>query len=671
MMIGLRKSALAVVFVAICLPLSAQQWVQLGPDGGDVRKLTRDPHQPERVLLTTSAGAMYESLNGGIDWARFAHLGTGNDFVLDSVIFHPTRPGTIYVAAWSVERNDAGEIFRSTDNGRTWKTLKDMHGKSVRALAMAPSNPKVLVAGALDGVFRSNDGGEHWSLISPPGHRDIRNIESIAIDPADPEVIYAGTWHLPWKTSDGGLNWKNIKQGIIDDSDVFSIIIDPRSPSTVYASACSGIYKSENAGDTFRKAQGIPFSARRTRVLMQDPVNSDIVYAGTTEGLWKTFDAGKAWSRMTAANIIVNDVLVDPADPNRVMIATDRSGVLSSRDAARTFVASNRGFAHRQVAAVLADKDRPNTIYAGLINDKEFGGVFISRDHGKIWQQMSSGLNGLDVFTLRQTAKGDLLAGTNKGIFIYRLGTSEYRWKPLQVIDSQSIAPEGKRTANSKTKAKATRVPAKRLYSGILASRVFDVEFAADGKWFAATSSGLFASTDEGRTWHGGIVEGVNEFVSVQTAGQFVAAASRRALIVSRDGGNSWRKVALPANVTTLAEVTFDADAALYIATREGAYRTVDLAASWEYLHNLPVNNVASIVYDADAQRLLATSTSSTDIFISTNGGKAWSRSSTGWVLRSVRTAGNRVIATTAFDGIVLEPASAELSRAAGGGGGN
>ena len=57
-------------------------------------------------------------------------------------------------------------------------------------------------------------------------------------------MIYAGTWHLAWKTDDGGNNWHQIKNGVIDDSDVFSLIIDPQQPSTVYLSACSGIYKS-------------------------------------------------------------------------------------------------------------------------------------------------------------------------------------------------------------------------------------------------------------------------------------------------------------------------------------------------------------------------------------------------------------------------------------------
>ncbi len=136
-------------------------------------------------------------------------------------------------------------------------------GQSIRALEQARSNPKIMVAGTLKGVYQSDDSGVHWKQISPAGSGEIHEVESIAIDPVDPKIIYAGTWHLPWKTTDGGANWRNItkEQGIIDDSDVFSIIIDPKQPSVVYLSACSGIYKSETGGEVFRKQQGIPNTA--------------------------------------------------------------------------------------------------------------------------------------------------------------------------------------------------------------------------------------------------------------------------------------------------------------------------------------------------------------------------------------------------------------------------
>ena len=57
-------------------------------------------------------------------------------------------------------------------------------------------NPRILIAGTLEGVFRSHDAGATWTEISPPGSREIHEIESLAIDPLNPDIVYAGTWHL-------------------------------------------------------------------------------------------------------------------------------------------------------------------------------------------------------------------------------------------------------------------------------------------------------------------------------------------------------------------------------------------------------------------------------------------------------------------------------------------
>ena len=309
------------VLALICLSavaMPAAQWVSLGPDGGDARSLAYDPSNPDRIYLGTSAGELFLSTDAGATWARCAHLGSGQDYVLDNVAVDPANPEVVYAAAWSVE-NKGGDVFKSTDRGKTWKALAGIHGKSIRAMALAPSDPKVIAVGASDGVYRSKDAGENWEKLTPSSQAELRNFESIAFDPKNPDVVYAGTWHLPWKTPDAGQTWQNIKQGIIDDSDVFSIIVDQRNPSIVFVSACSGIYKSESAGQQFRKVQGIPFSARRTRVLQQDPTNSAVVYAGTTEGLWKTKDLGAGWTRVSPPSYIVNDVMVDPRNSQQVL----------------------------------------------------------------------------------------------------------------------------------------------------------------------------------------------------------------------------------------------------------------------------------------------------------------------------------------------------------------
>jgi len=638
-------------------------WISVGPDGGDVRALSADPANPARLLLGTSAGQIYQSEDSGKTWQRFVRIGKGNDYVVDHIIFDPKQVGLIYVGAWTLE-SEGGSVFKSTDNGHSWQPLTSLEGKSVRSMAIAASDPNTLVAGTLDGVYRTRNGGQTWQRISPEGSGEIKNIESIAIDPTNADIIYAGTWHLPWKTSDGGKSWHNIKSGIIDDSDVFSIIIDPRQPDVVYASACSGIYKSENAGEAFHKIQGIPFSARRTRVLQQDPSDSNVVYAGTTEGLWKTTDAGKTWRRITPVDVIVNDVLVDVRSPQHVLLATDRSGVLASNNAGASFVPSNSGFAHRQVAALEVDPEDQNTLYAGLINDKRYGGVFVSHDQGTHWKQMNAGLEGRDVFALRKAGSA-LLAGTSSGVFILGeektakgrrvIGVDE--WHPSERIANQAVVTVQKAT---KTRKALTRKVTK---LGLLKARVTDIE--VDGnKWLAASSQGFFTSANLGRTWQGGPVLGHPDISLVRVSPKLVVAGGRGFLLTSSDHGETWSEAKMPKVIASIRDIAFSRDNSLWLACREGLYRSTDGGGNWERLLKLPVVDLASVYYDAQTNRMLVTAMNSTEVFFSDDDGQSWRHRESCWLLRSITQNAGRWLASTAFDGVVIEKSTTESAEA-------
>ena len=649
----------AVLLLILCaLPLGAQQWITLGPDGGDVRSLAYDPHNPDRVYLGTSTGQVFTSPDDGRNWARLAQFGTANDSVIDHIAVSP-QDGTLYVATWSVQDKEVGDLFRSRDGGNTWQMLPGMHGKSIRSFAMAPSDPKILVAGTLDGIYRSFDAGASWDRISPEHHAEIKNIESVAIDPQNPSVIYAGTWHLPWKTTDGGQTWHSIKQGVIDDSDVFSIIVSHASPSVVYASACSGIYKSEDAAGLFHKIQGIPSSARRTRVLRQDPVDPNVVYAGTTEGLWKTVDGGKTFKRITGPNIIVNDVLVDPRRPSHVLVATDRSGVLLSDDSGATFAASNHGFTHRHVAALLVDRNDPSVIYAGLVNDKEFGGVFASTDGGASWFQRNAGLGTRDIFVLRQLASGSILAGTNTGLFVLERGSNQ--WQPMgQVVrEAQKTVPV-KGSKRTRTVTTVTKTELK--------GRVYDIAML-ERRLYASTTLGLLSSDDEGRTWRVLPAQADAEIVSIHATPQIIVAAASRKLLASVDQGQTWYEAKLPSYVTKLNDVTVDAKTStIWIVTREGALRSSDGGDTWEHvLAGLPHNHLLSITYDSEGQRLLATSVSGLDLFESTDDGRSWHAIRAGFPLRNVVLSRGRIFASTAYDGVIVQSGDRAVRQAAAG----
>jgi photosystem II stability/assembly factor-like uncharacterized protein len=641
------SSAFLLVALVPNQPALAQttSWIPVGPDGGDGRSFAADPNNDKHIYLGTTNSWIYQSQDGGASWQRLAKLAKTDDLLLDNIVVDSSDPNTLLVGAWVVDHPDGG-LFISHDAGKTWTTVEAMKGQSIRALTQAPSDPKTVIAGTLKGVFRSEDGGQTWNRITPEGSMDLHEVESIAIDPKDARTIYAGTWHLPWKTSDGGANWHNIKQGLIDDSDVFSIIIDPTTPNVVYTSACSGIYRSDSAGELYHKIQGIPSTARRTRVLMLDPTNRNTVYAGTTEGLYKTLDGGTNWKRMTGPDVIVNDVYVDPKNAQHVLLATDRGGVLESDDAAFTFKASNAGFSQRQVSTLLVDA-KTKTIYAGVVNDKTYGGVFVSHDDGTTWTQQSDGLQGRDVFNLTQSSQGAILAGTNAGIF--RLDGSN--WQPIgKIVKSETktsyVVKKGKRTKTDKT----VMVP-----GGQIDERIHDLN-ASGNTWYVATAKGIYSSGDQGATWEGGPVLGKPEYRSVVVSGPVVVASERTALVMSNDEGKTWQPLAMPQKLTWLQSVAVTDSGSLWLGGREGVFYSDDHGQNWSEMKSLPLSDISGLSYDVDMKRIVITSWGSSWVLAVNPADRTFKFYDPGWKVRHVQSMGGRLLAATSYNGVVLEP---------------
>ena len=150
-------------------------------------------------------------------------------------------------------------------------------------------------------------------MIRPPIPIEI---DSLAIDPRNAITIYAGTWWRAYKTTDSGKNWRLIKNGMIDDSDVFAVTIDSKNPDHIISSACSGIYESWNGGELWKKVQGIPSQSRRTRDILQHPSMPGTIYAATTEGFWMSSNGGKSWILTTTKALEINSIAVHP-DPTR------------------------------------------------------------------------------------------------------------------------------------------------------------------------------------------------------------------------------------------------------------------------------------------------------------------------------------------------------------------
>jgi photosystem II stability/assembly factor-like uncharacterized protein len=638
-----RLASLLVVLLAATPLARAQSWMAVGLPGGDVRALAADPRDPRVVYLGTADGILYRSGDGGASWRRTQPGFPLRGMSLDQIVVDAA--GAVLVGYWEVT-GPGGGVARSRDEGRTFTILPEIGGQSVRALAVAASDPRVLVAGTLTGVFRSGDGGSSWQRISTAGDPEIRNINSLAVDPGDPQVIYAGTWHLAWKTTDGGGGWKPIHLGMINDSDVMTLTFDHRSPRTVYATACSGIYRSPDAGGHWAKVPGIPASARRTRSFAQDSARPDVVYAGTTEGLWASEDGMATWRLLTPRELVVNAVLVLPG--GALLLGADGAGVLRSPDGGATWASSNDGFFARFVSRVIFDPAQ-GRILAGVLDDRQAGGVLSALKPSGPWSKVGGGLEGRQVLSMA-LAGSEVLAGTDDGLY-FSMSQSGL-WRPLPAaVDGIDLHPS-----------------------------VTDVVALSDRTFLAATSQGLLRSVDGGEHWERhrlGLGLAVLAVAASLPRPTVVLAATPLGFFRSLDGGASWTQISPSvgeANVHGLAFLPGN-DRVVFATTPRGLLRSPDQGQTWlRRGGGLPLLDITGLALHPDGRTAYASDFTRGGIYRSEDGGESWQPFSTEgllsdrvWALAVDPASPDRLLAAARSGGLhewrALEAATAAGSR--------
>ncbi|HEV8481881.1 MAG TPA: hypothetical protein VGR66_13945, partial [Candidatus Eisenbacteria bacterium] len=277
-----------------------------------------------------------------------------------------------------------GGVWRTTNAGQTWQPLMQHESAAaVGAIAIAPSNPRVLYVGtgqegmrydlmSGDGVFRSDDAGETWKHA---GLEATRHIGAILIDPRDPDrVLVAAIGHAfgpnpergVYLTTDGGRRWQPVLQAG-DSVGAVDLASDPSEPRVVYAAlwqmrlhpwldyfqpqigSGSGIYRSTDGGSHWTRLEsGLPQGrVGRIGLAVASKSRGRIAYAVVAVGpgpaggggLYRTSDGGDHWEHVNAdaslGNAYFGRMTVAPDDPNTVYVMGQ--SIQRSRDGGRHF----------------------------------------------------------------------------------------------------------------------------------------------------------------------------------------------------------------------------------------------------------------------------------------------------------------------------------------------
>src|SRR3954463_4400847 len=252
-------------------------------------------------------GGAYKSTDGGKTWT---HIGLTETQVIAKIRVHPTNPDVVYVAAFghhAAPNPDRG-VYRSKDGGKTWENVLYRDPKTgANELVIDPNNPQVIYAalweayrnawemssgGPGSGIFKSTDGGDHWTEISrnPGLPKAVLGKTGLSVSAADSNRVYAQI-----EAEDGGF------------------------------------FRSDDAGATWTKVTDRRDLRQRafyyTRVYA-DPKAKDTVYELNVNA-WKSVDAGKTWTQIRPPHGDNHDLWIAPDQPTRMIEANDGGATVS------------------------------------------------------------------------------------------------------------------------------------------------------------------------------------------------------------------------------------------------------------------------------------------------------------------------------------------------------
>jgi photosystem II stability/assembly factor-like uncharacterized protein len=599
---------------------AGRSWKHIGLRNSKfVGRLCIHPQNPDLVYAAVlgdvfgpnTERGVYRSKDGGATWERILYrsdvAGT-IDLTMD-----PNNPRLLFASMWEARRNfwnvssggPGSGLFRSTDGGDTWEEISTkpglpsgMLGKIGVSISPARSGrvwALVEAEGDKTGLYRSDDFGMRWTMVSP--NRDLMHrpwyYSHVFADPGHGDTVYVTNLQM-WKSTDGGTTFNEVTTRHGDNHDLW---IDPKDPSRMIEGNDGGANISFNGGATWSTIYN-----QKTAQFYRIDVDNQYpyrVYGTQQDNTSISVPSASEWGVITLADCSYPGtgesgfIAVDPRDHNIVYVGAIGSspggaGALQRYDhrtrqiqLVNVWPEESTGIAPKDLKyrfawtfPIVFSPHDPGTLYAGG------NCVFRTRDEGMNWERISPDLSLND--RKRQGASGGPITRESAGAEVHA------------------------------TCACVVESPHRR-----------------DEIW-ASTDDGLVHVTrDGGKSWKDVTPKGLPELayvgcveVSAHDADTIYVAATRYKLadyrphlFKSTDGGRSWKSINgnLPKDeISRVVRADPVAKGLLYVGTETGIHFSLDDGATWTRMAGLP--NVP--VYDMKLKN--------SDLVAATHGRSFW-----------------------------------------------
>ncbi len=573
---------------------AGKTWANMGlKDGQQIGNIIIDPKNENRVFVAVlghpygpnTERGVYKSLDGGKNWERVLYKDENTGAI--QVNFDPNNSNILYADLWAGRQGpwENGQwngtesgLYKSTDGGSTWKKLTrglptTQQGLGRIGFGIAPTNSNRLYAtvdaGKSGGIYRSDDAGENWALMSSDERYWGRGSDfaEVKVDPTNADIVYSANV-VTWKSVDGAKTWTGFR-GAPGGDDYHRIWINPNNPKIMLIALDQGGIITVNGGETFSSWYNQP-TAQFYHVITDNefPYN---VYGGQQEsgsvGISSRGNDGqitfREWHPVGAEEY--GYIAPDPLNPNliyggKLTRYDKRTGQI--QNIAPEAIRSGK-YRFLRTAPVLFSPIDPKTLYyAGNV-------IFKTRDGGNSWETISPDLTrenwdipaSVGIYTTEEMKKmprrgvvytiapsfkdiNTIWAGTDDG-FIQLTKDGGKNWK--------NVTPPEITSWSKVSLMEASHFDVNTVYAAVNRIRCDDMHPYA------------YKTNDGGKTWKL-ITNGLpaNEPINVVREDPnrkgLLFAGSENAVYVSFDEGEHWQSLRLNMPATSIRDLVIKDD---------------------------------------------------------------------------------------------------------------
>ena len=411
--INFRNSIIAVLMIVLTSgdifsqPTAA--WHPLGPiqfptnvsgqiNGiGRVCQMKFHPSDPQKVYAVSASGGLWISQNGTQSWQKCGTDGLALtacasvcvDFTNDSILYLGTGDPNYYSTGLG--------LYKSTDAGTTWTPSNTGMGTLMAVeLLMDPLDHLSIVAATNNGIYKTNDGGATWVVKLSGGQ-----FTDMAMKPAgNTRTLYAVNFSSLYKSEDFGETWTLISNGISvpggGSGQGLRLAVSAADSNVVYVGMIKDegtIFRSNDGGNSFTMVYHNPSQSlvgydangngqgNYNFTMVADPTNANIVYTGA-HVVWKSTDGGQTWNQLTqwwaVLHTDMHDFVINPYNPTEIYNIND-GGVWRSINGGNSWLPRSNGIEATEIYKAASDPMRKELISIGTQDNGElysFGGIW-------------------------------------------------------------------------------------------------------------------------------------------------------------------------------------------------------------------------------------------------------------------------------------------------------